>query len=330
MQSLSKTPVPFDSAQRIISQHFGRASKISSIDELKEGFFNAAYRIRLENGEQCVLKVAPSPDVPVLRYEQDIMRAEVETMRLVKALTEMPVPKILFFDDSRILLPSSYFGMEFVNGIPLHQLRETLSQSEQSEIDLACGRYLRQMNSITGNQFGLYAHPEKPLTPWAVAFENLMNNVLQDGKDAEVELPFSPKEIIDIIHSHLSCLNEVQTPVLVHWDLWDGNVFIDPQTRKINGIIDFERSLWADPLMEVNFGAFGINHNFLSGYGQSFPFSPSQSIRRILYNVYLFLIMVIECAYRRYPNNDQETWARSRLIDEFSKLKNIKSAKKTA
>ena len=321
MQNILKTPVPFESAQLIISQQFGRESKISSIDELKDGFFNAAYRIKLENGEQCVLKVAPSPDVPILRYEQDIMRAEVESMRLVKALTEMPIPKIHFFDDSLTLLPSPYFGMEFVNGTPLNRLRETLSQSEQSEIDMACGRYLKQMNSITGNQFGLFAHPENHVTPWAVVFENLMNNVLQDGNDAKVELPFSPKEIIDIIQCHYSVLSEVRTPVLVHWDLWDGNIFIDPQTRKIIGIIDFERCLWADPLMEVNFGAFGINHNFLRGYGQSFPFSPSQVIRRTLYNVYLFLIMVIECTYRHYPKNDQEIWARSRLIDEFSKLK---------
>ena len=50
-------------------------------------------------------------------------------------------------------------------------------------------------------------------------------------------------------------LDEVQSPRLVHWDLWDGNVFVDPATAQITGISDFERSLWGDPLMEVNFGA---------------------------------------------------------------------------
>jgi aminoglycoside phosphotransferase (APT) family kinase protein len=320
MRSFSKTAVSINIAQLIISKHFGCETKISSFEELKDGFFNAAYRIKLQNGDQFVLKVAPAPDMQVLRYEHDIMRAEVETMRLVKATTDMPIPEVLFFDDSCTLLPSLFFGMEHIIGLPLHHLREKLSRGEQSEIDLACGHYLRQMNSITGTQFGLFVHPENHLTPWSVVFEKMIYDVLQDGQDAEVELPFTPMEIMDIVHTHASSLNEVQTPALVHWDLWDGNIFIDPKTKKISGIIDFERSLWADPLMEVNFGAFGINQNFLKGYGQTYPFSSSESTRRTLYNVYLFLIMVIECAYRHYPNNDQETWARKRLTEEFFTL----------
>jgi hypothetical protein len=72
--------------------------------------------------------------------------------------------------------------------------------------------------------------------------------------------------------------------------------------------------------MEVNFGAFGISPNFVAGYGMPQPFNPSQQTRRTLYNIYLFLIMVIECTYRNYPTNDQETWARGMLDTEIAKL----------
>jgi hypothetical protein len=37
-------------------------------------------------------------------------------------------------------------------------------------------------------------------------------------------------------------------------------------------------------------------------------------------NVYLYLIMIIECYYRRYETNKQEMWARDKLVQEMAKL----------
>jgi len=185
---------------------------------------------------------------------------------------------------------------------------------------MTTGYYLSQVNRLTATQFGCYAHPAAIGVSWSLAFEKLIDNVLLDAMDAAIKLPLPPRDIISLTRKYATCLEEVSTPRLVHWDLWDGNIFIDPQTNHINGIIDFERCLWADPLMEVNFGAFGINHNFLKGYGKYYPFSASEEIRRTLYNIYLFLIMVIESTYRNYPTNDQENWARQKLSAEISKL----------
>jgi len=211
--------------------------------------------------------------------------------------------------------------MEFVNGTPLHKLRETLNADQQREIDQATGRYLRQMNSISAEQFGCYAHPQNKGSSWAQVFDKLLQDVLQDGLDAGVQLVIPEAEILALTRHYAPILDEVTTPALVHWDLWDGNIFIDTHSLQINGIIDFERSLWADPLMEVNFGAFGINPDFFKGYGMATPFTSAQQTRRTLYNVYLFSIMVIECTYRQYSNHDQENWASTRLREEVEKLK---------
>jgi len=327
MNSLSKTPLSPQAAQHIVTEQLGHEQKILSFMELKDGFFNAAYYIELQDGLRFVLKIAPPPQVRILRYEQNIMRAEVETMRIVKAHTEMPVPQILFYDDSRAQLPSPCFAMEYVDGIPLDKLRKTLDADQLRAIDQATGRYLRQMNNISGAQFGCYAQPQNNLPTWSQAFDKLLQDVLQDGLDAQVELPLPCQDILTLTHRYASALDEVTTPALVHWDLWDGNIFIAPDTHQINGIIDFERALWADPLMEVNFGAFGINQNFMEGYGQIYPFTDAQQTRRTLYNVYLFAIMVIECTYREYPTRDQENWARIRLIEEIEKLKSFATLK---
>jgi hypothetical protein len=41
--------------------------------ELTDGWFDAAYRVRLDDGRPAVVKVAPPADVPVLRYELGIV-----------------------------------------------------------------------------------------------------------------------------------------------------------------------------------------------------------------------------------------------------------------
>jgi aminoglycoside phosphotransferase (APT) family kinase protein len=320
MNNISKTPLESGAAQEITKFWLGSQKVIASIEELKDGYFNAAYAIQLTDGFRFVLKIAPMPIVKNLRYERDIMLAEVEAMRLVKRQTDIPIPEIYFFDSQANILPSPYFAMEFVEGIPLHKLREKLSSEEHSNIDQTIGKYLRQMNGLHGNQFGCFAHPEKSGISWADTFENLLSDVLQDGQDAKISLPICKDEYLSIYQRHKDCMDEILEPALVHWDLWDGNIFIDPRSHKINGIIDFERCLWADPLMEANFSGPWLKPEFLKGYGWIQSFTPIQEKRRTLYNIYLFLIMVIECTYRKYPTQDQENWARENLIVETNKL----------
>ena len=56
MKSQSKTPVSFEAAEKVIAKHLGTSKKITTFEELKDGAFNAAYYLRLEDGFQCVLK----------------------------------------------------------------------------------------------------------------------------------------------------------------------------------------------------------------------------------------------------------------------------------
>jgi hypothetical protein len=73
--------------------------------------------------------------------------------------------------------------------------------------------------------------------------------------------------------------------------------------------------------MEVNFGAFGLNPALIEGYGLDLLATPAAKTRRSLYNIYLWLIMIIECTYRQYETQDQENWARTKLVEEVTKLK---------
>lgn len=318
MPNLTKTPITREQARAIASAHFNQS--LATFSELSDGFFNATYRLELADGAIRVLKVAPLGEVRVLRYEKNIMQAEVGALRLTRQKTEMPVPQVYIHDTSRSILLTDYFIMDFVPGISFWNLRKELAEADQQAIEHEAGRYLRQMNSITGDGFGYFASLER-FSNWADCFDHMLQGVLQDGQDAGVALPSAYSDILALARSKYDSLRSVTTPSLVHWDLWDGNIFIDPANRKISGIIDFERALWGDPLMEVGFGAFGDNPHFRAGYELDLLAAPEASTRKMLYNLYLYLIMVIECRYRQYETHDQETWARSMLAAELEKLK---------
>jgi aminoglycoside phosphotransferase (APT) family kinase protein len=320
MQSLSKTPVSRQHAEQIVFRYFGSRILISSYNELKDGFFNAAYFLELNDGTRCVLKVAPPPTIKVLRYEKNIMQAEVEVMRLVKSRTDIPVPSILCYDSSHSMLESDFFIMDFIEGVPLNKIREILTPDESHAIDKQAGQFLFQINAIIGEQFGYFANPEAQSKKWRETFDRMLQNVLADGQDAGVILSLDYDTLYTQISAHFQALGEVHTPHLVHWDLWDGNIFLHPEIKQISGLIDFERALWADPLMEANFGAFGTNPSFLEGYGKEMLVTINQQKRHTMYDIYLFLIMIIECSYRKYETNKQENWAREKLKNELKIL----------
>jgi aminoglycoside phosphotransferase (APT) family kinase protein len=111
---------------------------------------------------------------------------------------------------------------------------------------------------------------------------------------------------------------QVKEPSFVHWDIWAGNVFVHED--KITGIIDFERCLWADELMEVGFRTCWYNKAFIEGYGYK-ELQPDQLLRAEWYDVYLFLISCLECDYRLYDNRGAYEFG-TKMLTEWVEKKN--------
>lgn len=271
--------------------------------ELTDGWFNAAFLLSLPDGDEFVLKVAPPPGVKLLRYEADILRAEVESMERVKGL--VPVPSVVAYDASSALLESPFFIMERLPGVPYNHLRESLSAEQQRGVEVQTGRIVRALGVPGERGLGLWNGPF--FATWREAFEHLMTALRMDAEEAAVDLPDGCWEAG---LPHLSALDEVGEARLVHWDLWEGNLFVDPTTLAVTGVIDFERALWGDPLMEINF--FMKRDGFLEGYGADLVSSPGGASRRYLYDLYLMLVMVIESKYRGFTA-EHEAWPREQL-----------------
>jgi aminoglycoside phosphotransferase (APT) family kinase protein len=320
MHSRTKTQVARRDIDRIAARCTGGEAGVRTVTELVEGYFSSAYGIEFVDGRKVVLKVAPPDDVPLLRYELDLLGAEVAVMERLRRDTDVPVPRVLLHDPSREIIPAPYFVMEFVEGTPLHRVRDRLPPGDRRAVDRRIGEIVREINGITGPDFGYVAARQPRFATWPKAFDRMLRDVLADGEDAGVSLGVPYPEILALCRHRAPALAEVREARLVHWDVWAGNVFVDPDRLEVTGLIDCERSLWGDPLLEFNFREYDPDGGFAEGYGRAMLTTEAEQARRALYDVYLYAILIVECAYRGYPTDNQERWARPRLDETIGRL----------
>lgn len=314
IDSITKNRISQDALSDAMARVLGE--KPQEITELDEGMFNAAYLFKMTGGKRFVLKVAPSPDVALLHYEKDIIHTEIKVLKQLKEKTSIPVPPVVYASgEGEELNNAPWFLMDFLEGTPYNRAKESCSPEQQNDIARTLGSYLKEMNLIRGPLFGYPGIPEEQSQMWEEAFPNMLEGILKDGEKMNIPLPLGYDEIRRRAERDFSALSDVTLPSLVHWDLWDGNVFV--KDGKITGLIDCERALWADPLMEQNFCPIsGLGKSFFDGYGRGIPKGESEEARRRLYDLYLFLIMVIETYYRRFEPNEQIKWSYP-LLEKF-------------
>jgi aminoglycoside phosphotransferase (APT) family kinase protein len=260
----------------------------------------------------------------VLTYERDIVRAEVEALRLIRSATGAPVPEVLWFDDSNRHVPSPLFLMTHVAGSSLSAIGADLAPDERAAVDAALGRHLRSINDITnpagtGDRFGLLAPGADRFATWSDAFAAQFGSVLADGERVGVALPVPYDDIRAAVRAGADALGEVTDAHLVYWDLWDGNVLVDDATHELAGMLDLERALWGDPLMEGQFGPHGHSDALVEAYGIIDTTSPGARSRRALYTLHLHAVMSIEGAFRQYPEDPIGDWAKTQLAEDLER-----------
>lgn len=323
MESKTKNIKTRGEIESIVVQAFnglGLADGEEAMLELRDGWFNASYKLRLTDGRDVVLKIAPSSDVAVMRYEKSIMTTEVATMRLVRQNPAIPVPEIYCFDDTHELCNADYFFMEYMTGDSLERVNKSLAPLEKASIERHIGEIIREINSFPGAYFGYDGNPDLRAATWKEAFIKIVESVLEDAAGKKVLFDFSYDELRATIRKHVPALEEVTRPCLVHWDAWNSNFFV--HDGKVTGIIDFERALWAEPLMEAQFRQFGDSAitNSMRGYGKT-SFTLAEEQRNHLYALHLGLVMHTECFFRNYDTREIFNFSRQYIGATMAWLK---------
>ena len=195
-----------------------------------------------------------------------------------------------------------------------------MTEASIKTLEIEIGAYLKELHLIKGNHFGLLGSHDTLNDALFPFFEQLLLSILQDAMKKNIDIGVEAVKLHGALVRDRAYFQEVTEPVLVHWDTWEGNWFV--KDDKIIGLIDWERAMYGDPLMEDRFRSHSRSHHFLEGYGVK-GFSESENVRLAWYDVYLYLIMMVEGAYRGYETDALYQWAKSQFLPILENQLNV-------
>lgn len=269
--------------KRCIAKHFPAARDIT-LNRITTGLFNVSYFVGTSEGEM-VIRIAPSADTVFLFYEREMMKQEPDIHRMLLERTQVPVARILAFDQSHEIIDNDYLIMERLPGKPM-------SESGQGRADTALrqvGEYLRQTHSLTAECYGYLGahHPMPPRETWVDAFAVMWNKLIDDVVSVGHYDRGEADSLRSLLDRYLAVFDRPVTSSLLHMDIWAQNILVDSRGN-VTGLVDWDRALWGD--VEIEFAVLdycGISEPaFWEGYGTQRDLSDHARVRRVFYLLY--------------------------------------------
>ncbi len=309
MSSPTKRALTPADVAKLVGASFGSDVTVIESAELTGGGYATVWRALLDDGRHVVLKVAPPPGVRLLRYEAGLIRAEAEYFALARA-AGVPAPAVLHHGTDRDVCGSDWLVTAHLPGTGLHELRHAYPDLDHATVRRELGAALAGLHRVTGAWFG-YSGDRARATTWPDAFALMIGDLLADAREWRVKLPSSPVRIRALVARHADALTLVRRPALLHFDTWDGNVLASVDgggVARLTGLVDGERYLYGDPLMDFVSAALfrriedEPGHPFLAGYAAANGGEPAldePARRRLsLYRLHLYLLMLAEMPSR--------------------------------
>lgn len=283
--------------------------ELTGVEVLTGGMFATTYRVSLAGGTRVIVKTAPADTDRLLTYELDLVQTEARVYGLAAGRPDLLMPRVLHTDFSRSILPTDVVVASHLDGVPLLGRSTATGESaaDQPELLHDLGAVMARLHTVTGSDFGYPNRATGLVAPtWPEAFGVMVDALLADAGRWATSVPAA--EIRAAVHRHRAALAEVTVPVLVHTDLWAGNLFVDAVTGRLTGVIDPERAVWGDPLFEfagadqLGLGpvAPALLHGYAAGGGQHALGTPAGATRLMLYRMHIALVQLVEITPRRY------------------------------
>ena len=329
-------------------------AEVAGWEPLGGGQFAAVARVSLRDGREAVLKIGPSPAVPLLRYEHGMIGAEARYLALIgQGLAGAPTATLLAHGGSPhaaggragggggAVFEGEWMLVSLLPGtnLTLHprERNGTGAPDPTAPVREQLGAFLARVHTLTApdGRFGYDGGLRPQGAHWPEAFTAIVEALLADAADWGVALPAGPERIRAAVRRNHAVLAQVRRPSLVHFDLWDGNVLAAPGpdgALRLTGVVDGERFLYGDPLVDFVSPALGRRieqepaHPFLAGYraaGGAVEFTDAQLRRIALYRMHLALLMVVEMPSRGMDPAafaERARWTRGMLLEELAHL----------
>jgi len=314
-----KQPLTRAELTDVVGRALGSAADLRGVRELTEGTFNAAYALTLSDGRELVLKVAPPPGTPLLGYEQHLLATEAACLRTFTERTSAPVPALVAAGLSA--QGREYLLTSLLPGGSWHAQAAAMDDRQRRSLRRQVGRHVAALHTVTGDgPFGYPGRPGLSAPTWTDAYQRIIDALLVDAGRFCVDLPLPAAEVRQRLHRAAdAALGVVTTPVLVHFDLWDGNVLVDLQRPEpvVTGFIDHERAFWGDPAADLASLALlrdiADDPDFLTGYAEAggrVVLDCATRHRLHLYRAHLALLMTVETVPRGTTTPADAAWNR--------------------
>jgi Ser/Thr protein kinase RdoA (MazF antagonist) len=229
----------------------GIDSPLTGQSLLTGGTFNSVYQLSFADRPGVVLKLSPDPRGAVMTYERGIVKTEALFYAMAQDRAALPVPTVIAVLDVDLDLGGGQaLLVTELPGVPW--FGSGVSGAMRGPLRAELGRLMASMHAVMGPAFGYPSESTGALSGrWFEAFAAMLDAVLDDADRYQAVLPVDPRRVRRALNACVDDLDAVLVPSLVHFDLWDGNVLIDLDgPPRISGLIDGERAMWGDPVMD--------------------------------------------------------------------------------
>jgi len=218
-----------------IDDNYGSNASSEGIELPPQGMSSSVFFIKLLNGTDCAVK-----------YGKNAMK-DVSALELIKKKKlNIPVPKLIgyfIFKDVPVII------LEKIN----YPLLESVPISEMPKYLPAIVKNLNELHRVKSETPGFLTEKKRKKT-WKNILLSIFDNsdidwnevVQRDSLDSRLILASIEKIKIKIKSTQF----DLKEYSLLHTDFNQRNLFVDPATYKISGIVDWEDALFGDPIYD--------------------------------------------------------------------------------
>ena len=240
MNSSEEYKIIFNKIDKIIKNKLPQFVGPWEISKTKNGQSNPTYILKSKT-KSLVLRKKPSG---ILLKSAHLIEREFKILSCLQK-TSLPVPKVYFLNEEVDDIGSSFFIMDYLDGVTFtNPMLPDLKKHQRKIIYESMNKGLADLHSICPQKIGLENYGKKgnyilrQLVRWTEQYElSKTENILE------------MERLINWLFENLP--NPKNTNSIVHGDWRIDNLIFDKKTYKLIGIIDWELSTLGDPIIDL-------------------------------------------------------------------------------
>lgn len=298
----------------ICERNFPNIGNIVNFELLRGGFSNTNYKITAENGKRYVLRLC--------REQGSKVQAEYDI--LLSLNTKIPIPPPLGFIDFDSKIEKTIILMEYVEGVPLYAVEDSMTNKELLILSQELGSILAKIHSIHFNKSGFLGENLKVVDEWesfpAATMEYFIE-CLDDPIFAKRLTCIEITKLRKFIKKHFKLLAQTDFKnSLVHADFNSKNIIVKRSEKyawTVSAIIDWEFAFSGSPFIDLgNFFRFKseippyCERTFVEAYNQS----SNTPLPSNWYEIASYLDLMAMFSFLRRDNENPRTFSTANQV----------------